>query len=105
MSTKEELFGKGLGAYGRGNLDEAIAAFNEALRLDPSYPDAHFALANSYNKKGNVDEAIAAIKKAIELDPQEALYHTELSRLYVQRGMVPEAEAERAEAMRLQRVR
>lgn len=105
VSTKEELFGKGLGAYGKGNLDEAIAAFNAALRLDPAYADAYFALANSYNKKGNLDEAIAAIKKAIELDPMEALYHTELSRLYVQRGMVPEAEAARAEAMRLQRIR
>jgi superkiller protein 3 len=105
MPTKEELFGKGLSAYGRGNLDEAIAAFNEALGLDPCYADAYFALANSHNKKGNVDEAIAAIKEAIELNPQEALYHTELSRLYVQRGMVPEAEAEKAEAARLMRVR
>lgn len=99
MATKEELFGKGLGAYGKGNLDEAIAAFHEALQLDPTYADAYFALANSFNKKGKLDEAIAAIKKAIELDPREALYYTELSRLYVQKGMVPEAEAARAEAM------
>ena len=105
MSSKEELFGKGLGAYGKGNLDEAIAAFDEALQLDPDYADAYFALANSYNKKGNLDKAIAAIRKAIELNPQEALYHTELSRLYVQRGMIPEAEAAKAEAMRLQRTR
>ncbi|MDP2662963.1 MAG: tetratricopeptide repeat protein [Dehalococcoidia bacterium] len=105
MPTKEELFGKGLGAYGKGNLDEAIAAFKEALQVDPGYADAYFAIANSYNKKGNLDEAISAIKKAIELDPQEVLYHTELSRLYVQLKMIPEAEAAKAEAMRLQRSR
>jgi len=105
MPTKEELFGKGLGAYGMGSLDEAIAAFEEALQVDPEYADAYFAIANSYNRKGNLDEAIAAIKKAIELDPLEALYHTELSRLYVQLKMVPEAEAAKAEAMRLQRSR
>jgi len=105
MSTKEELFGKGLGAYGKGDLDEAIAAFKQALQLDPAYADAYFALANSYNRKGKLDEAIAAIRKAIELNPQEPLFHTELSRLYVQQGMVPEAEAAKAEAMRLQRFR
>lgn len=105
MSTREELFGEGLRAYGKGNLDDAIAAFDEAVQVDPTYADAYFALANCYNKKGNLDEAIAAIRKAIELNPKEALYHTELSRLYVQRGMVPEAEAAKAEAMRLQRVR
>src|SRR3990172_379713 len=105
MPTREELFEKGLGAYGKGNLDEAIAAFKQALHVDPGYADAYFAIANSYNKKGNLDEAIAAIKKAIELDPQEALYPTELSRLYVQLKMVPESHAAKAEAMRLQRSR
>jgi tetratricopeptide (TPR) repeat protein len=105
MSTKEELFGKGLAAYGRGNLDEAVAAFKEVVVIDPAYADAYFALANTYNKQGRLDEAIAAIQRAIELNPQEALYYTELSRLYVQRGMVPEAEAARAEAMRLQQFR
>ena len=105
MSTKEELFAKGLGAYGKGNLDEAITAFKDALELDPAYADAYFAMANSLNKKGNLDEAITAIKKAIDLNPNEVLYHTELSRLYVQLKMVPEAEAAKAEAMRLQRGR
>jgi len=105
MPTREELFGKGLSAYGKGSLDEAIVAFKEALQVDPGYADAYFAIANSYNKKGNLGEAIPAIRKAIELNPQEALYQTELSRLYVQLKMVPEAEAAKAEAMRLQRSR
>ncbi|MGH7369890.1 MAG: tetratricopeptide repeat protein [Candidatus Methylomirabilaceae bacterium] len=103
MPTKEELFGTGLSAYGKGRLDDAITAFTQALELDPAYSDAYFALANVYNKRGNLDEAIAAIKKAIELNPQEALYYTELSRLYVQLRMIPEAEAAKAEAMRRQR--
>ncbi len=103
MPTKEELFGAGLTAYGTGRLDDAIAAFQQALELDPAYADAYFALANAHNRKGNLDEAIAAIRKAIELDPKEALYYTELSRLYVQLGMVPEAEAAKAEALRRQR--
>ena len=105
MSTKEEMFAKGLGAYGKGNLDEAITAFKDALQLDPTYADAYFAMASSLNKKGDLNGAISAIKKAIDLDPKEALYHTELSRLYVQLKMVPEAEAAKAEAMRLQRGR
>ena len=105
MSNKEELFAKGLGAYGKGDLDEAIAAFKEALALDPAFADAYFAMASSLNKKGNLDEAMAAIKKAIDLNPNEVLYHTELSRLYVQLKMVPEAEAAKAEAIRLQRGR
>lgn len=105
MPTREELFGKGLGAYGKGNLDEAIAAFTEVLQIDPAYADAYFAIANCLNRKGTIDEAIAAIKRAIELNPKEPLYHTELSRLYVQLKMVPEAEAAKGEAMRLQRGR
>jgi superkiller protein 3 len=103
MPTKEELFGTGLKAYGAGCLDEAIAAFKQALELDPVYADAYFALANAHNRKGNLDQAIAAIRRAIELDPQEALYYTALSRFYVQLAMVPEAEAAMAEAMRRQR--
>lgn len=105
MSTREELFAKGLAAYGKGNLDEAITAFKDALELDPAYADAYFAMATSLNKKGNLNEAITAIRRAIELSPKEALYHTELSRLYVQLKMVPEAEAAKAEAMRLQQGR
>ena len=105
MPTREELFAKGLGAYGKGNLDEAITAFKDALELDPTYADAYFAMASSLNKKGHLNDAMAAIKKPIDLNPNGVLYHTELSRLYVQLKMVPEAEAAKAEAMRLQRGR
>jgi superkiller protein 3 len=105
MPTREEMFASGLRAYGQGKLEEAVAAFNKALQLDPEYADAHFGMAMTCSKLGRLDDAILAIRKAIELNPDEPLYHTELSRLYVQLNMIPEAEAERAEAMRLQQGR
>ena len=67
MPTKEELFGKGLGAYGKGNLDEAIAAIKKAIELDPQEALYHTELSRLYVQLKMVPEAEAAKAEAMRL--------------------------------------
>jgi tetratricopeptide (TPR) repeat protein len=58
-------------AYSRGEFcakagkdEEAIAAFKEAVRIDPTFVDAWTYLAALYEKAGNEKEALNAFKHA-----------------------------------------
>ncbi len=57
--------------YNEGKTEEAIAAFNKALELDPSFALAHNDLAFIYWQKGNVERALHHITKAMELAPDD----------------------------------
>jgi tetratricopeptide (TPR) repeat protein len=52
-----------------GKLDEAIAAFREAIRLNPGYAPAHSALGDALSLRAKRDEAIGEYRTAIRLDP------------------------------------
>ncbi len=56
----------------KGQLDEAIAAYREAIKLEPDFADAHRDLGYALSKKGQLDDAIAAYREAMKLDPQDA---------------------------------
>jgi tetratricopeptide (TPR) repeat protein len=53
----------------RGNRAGAIAALQEAVRLDPSYADAHFNLGLVYQDAGDRPAATRHLRRAIELEP------------------------------------
>ncbi len=53
----------------QGKLDEAIAQYQQALRLKPDYPDAHNNYANALRAKGLVEEAIHHYRMAIAYNP------------------------------------
>ncbi|HEY7819236.1 MAG TPA: tetratricopeptide repeat protein [Vicinamibacteria bacterium] len=55
----------------RGSLDEAIAAFREALALNPGYVDAFYNLGVSLLEKGQVGPAVEALDRATELSPND----------------------------------
>ena len=48
-------------------LDEVVAEYREAIRLDPGFGDAYYRLGKALAAQGKVAEAIAAYDKAIEL--------------------------------------
>src|ERR1044072_3763298 len=61
-----ELLEQGKQLYRDDKDDEAVAAFIEALRLDPDLPEARFRLALGYESLGKREEAEAEYKKAVE---------------------------------------
>ena len=56
----------------KGDSDNAIADYTEAIKLDPKSAEAYKDRGISYLSDGNIDEAIMDYTKAIELDPESA---------------------------------
>ena len=96
------LYRRGFEHFANDRHDEAIALYDEALRLDPALAIAWNGLSLAYRQKGDLEAAIAAGRRLIELEPDDALSHTNLSILYQRRGMIAEAEEEKAIAMQIQ---
>jgi tetratricopeptide (TPR) repeat protein len=92
--TKEEFFEQAVNAFGDEKLDEAIAKYQEALKIDPNYQDALHGLGMALFNIGRVDEAIATAKRLIEIDQEDILAHTSLSMFYQSQNRIEEAEKE-----------
>ena len=101
MATKDECFDRAVDHLADGEIDQAIAAYQEALEIDPGFIDAIQGIALAYADKEMFDEAIVWGKKFVELAPDETLAHTSLSMFYQRKGMIAEAEAEGAQARML----
>ena len=56
----------------RGRSDAAIAQYEKAERIQPSYFEAHNNFGGALGRAGRVPEAIAQYKKALELAPDSA---------------------------------
>jgi len=88
-----------LGSQGR--LDEAIAEFREALRLNPNMAQAHLNLGNVLSDRGQVDEAIAHYQRALEIQPNLAEAHYSLGNVLAGRAQLDEAIAEYRKALEI----
>lgn len=69
-----------------GQIDAAVAAFEEALRLDPFSADAHYQLAKALRAKGDAFRAMTAFEKAVELRHGFFQALRSLAALYTERG-------------------
>ena len=63
----EELYKQGVDNYYAGDLQEAIAAYEKALEIDPKFHYAWNGLGNALKDLGCYNEAIAACDKALEI--------------------------------------
>lgn len=69
-----------------GRLDEAISAYEQAIRLDPKYALAHMNLGVAFKAKGQMDQAIDCYRRALEANPSFAQAHNNLANALNARG-------------------
>lgn len=81
-----------------GQLERAVAEYQQSLAADPTFTEAMHGLARALQDLQRYDEAIAVAQRLAEIEPDDVLAHTSLSVLYQKKGMIPEAEAEGAKA-------
>jgi tetratricopeptide (TPR) repeat protein len=69
VSPAQEHVQKGLEYGNQDKWDEALAEFQEAVRLDPQFGRAYWGLGYSYLAKGELGKAIEALEKYLQLEP------------------------------------
>ncbi len=85
----------------KGQIDEAISQYQEAIRLKPDYAGFQYNLGVAFNKKGRTDEAISQFQEAIRLAPDYAEAYNNLGSVLVAKGQIDEAISQFRKAIRL----
>ena len=76
--------------HGLRDLETATAVFEEILRIDPQYHEAHHGLGRVCVKRGDLDGAIAKYKDALKIN-QDAMVYWNLGRALQDQGKTEEA--------------
>ena len=107
-SQARSLLEKGKQLYRDDQDTEAVAAFEQAVAIDPDLAEAHFRLALGYEALDKRDEAEAEYKKAVDTykkhldgNPDDAEAHYNLGQTYANLGQYSEAIREYRQATRL----
>ena len=85
----------------QGFQAEALAQYQEALRINSHNFQAHNNLGNLLSEMGKTDEALAQYREAVELAPKESLVRVNLGVLLVKMGRFDEAINQCEQAARL----
>src|SRR5205823_3350627 len=86
----------------KSDLDGAIAAFREAIRLDPTFAWPRNGLGWALYSKGELDAAMPHYREAMRLEPKNTWPHNNLGFALRDLGELDEAIAEFGEAVRLE---
>jgi predicted TPR repeat methyltransferase len=62
----------------QGNIDDAIAAFQKALTINPNYAEVHYNMGNALLQGRRLDDAFKSYNKAISVRPNYAEAYSNL---------------------------
>ena len=78
---KQKYFESGQRYYEEGKYREAIIQFRNATQVDGRFVEAHFGLAQAYEKVQDWQRAFAELYRTLELDPENYKAHLESANL------------------------
>jgi len=84
-----------------GKIEEAIAHYEQVLRLKPDSAEAQSNLGIALGLAGRIPEAIAHLEQALRLKPHSAEAHSNLGIALGQAGRIPEAIEHLQQALRI----
>jgi tetratricopeptide (TPR) repeat protein len=87
----------------KGQLDDAIAEYREAIRLNKDYAEPHNSLGNALRDKGRLDDAIAEYHEALRLKKDYAEAHSNLGITLRDKGLLDEAMTECRKSIRFKK--
>jgi len=97
-----EAFELGVKYLDNRDLDNALVAFSEAVRVDPKFAQAYNGRGVVFALKGQNDKALADFSEAIRLDPDDPEFYRSRGYVYEQLDDQPKAEADFAKAKELE---
>jgi tetratricopeptide (TPR) repeat protein len=78
----KSLVKQGVGLNDAGKYAEAIAKYNEALKIDSTFQSAYYEIAYTLFSSGKANEAIPYLEKLLKLDPKSAGAYDMLGSIY-----------------------
>lgn len=91
----------GLSFAWQGNIGRAIAAFDQAIAIDPNMSLAYLNRGLAYRRRGDHDHALADLDLAVRFAPRSARVYYNRSLLLREQGDARHARADQAQALRL----
>lgn len=84
-----------------GELEQTVANWDEAIRLNPNSPLCYRFRGWAYLKSGDLDRAVADHTMALQLDPNDGMSYKSRAYAYFEIGDLDKAIADYSEAIRL----
>ncbi len=81
-TTASQYISRGCARMERGELQDAILDFDQAVQLEATNPITYMYRADAWRKMNQLDKAIADLHKATELDPVNVGYRYDLGNFY-----------------------
>jgi tetratricopeptide (TPR) repeat protein len=85
----------------KGDVDGALAHYQQALQINPNYARAYNNLGFALLQKGKADEAITDYQQALKIEPDYTQAHENLGNALFQEGKVDDAIAQYQRALQI----
>ena len=93
---------KGISYDMKGQYDQAISQYNQAIAINPTFANAYISRGIAYaQSKGQYDQALSDFSKAIEISPQFAKAYKDRGIAYYKKGQYDQAITDYSKAIEL----